>query len=96
MKRFLKTYALMTSLIVGSFTQVQAKEELLDRVAAIVDGGVVLESEVTDLLASIKLQAKKNDQSLPTDSALRIQVMDKLINDELIMQMGERMGVQSE
>lgn len=94
MKKFLKTYALLTSLIIGSLTQVQAKEALLDRVAAIVDSGVVLESEVTDLLASIKLQAKKNDQSLPTDSALRIQVMDKLINDSLIMQIGERMGIQ--
>jgi len=80
--------------MLGALTQVQAKEVLLDKVAAIVNGGVVLQSEVTDLLASIKLQAKKNNQSLPTDSALRIQVMDKLINDALIMQIGERMGVQ--
>jgi len=94
MKQSLKTYALMTSLMLSALTQVQAKEEPLDRVAAIVNSGVVLESEVIDLLASIKLQAKKNDQSLPTDSALRIQVMDKLINDALIMQIGDRMGIQ--
>jgi len=94
MNKSLKTYALVTSLMLGALTQVQAKEVLLDNVAAIVNSGVVLQSEVTDLLASIKLQAKKNDQSLPTDSALRIQVMDKLINDALIMQIGERMGVQ--
>jgi len=94
MNKSLKTYALVTSLMLGALTQIQAKEVLLDKVAAIVNGGVVLQSEVTDLLASIKLQAKKNDQSLPTDSALRIQVMDKLINDALIMQIGERMGVQ--
>lgn len=94
MKKFLKIYAVVTSLMLVSLTQVQAKEALIDRVAAVVNSGVVLESEVTDLLASIKLQAKKNDQSLPTDSALRIQVMDKLINDALIMQIGERMGIQ--
>ncbi|GAA0814721.1 peptidylprolyl isomerase SurA [Colwellia asteriadis] len=94
MKNSLKNFALITSLIVGSFNYAHAKEELLDRVTAIVDSGVVLESEVTDLLASIKLQAKKNNQSLPGESALRIQVMDKLINDNLITQLGERMGIQ--
>ncbi len=94
MKKLLKTYALATSLMLSALIQVQAKEELLDRVAAIVNSGVVLESEVTDLLASIKLQAKKNGQSLPADEALRIQVIDKLIDDALIMQIGERMGIQ--
>jgi peptidyl-prolyl cis-trans isomerase SurA len=94
MNNSLKTLALVTSFIVGSLTQVQAKEQLLDRVVAIVDSGVVLESEVRDLLKSIKLQAKKNDQSLPGDSALRVQVTEKLISDALITQLGERMGVQ--
>ncbi len=94
MNNSLKTLALVTSLIVGSLTQTQAKEQLLDRVVAIVDSGVVLESEVSDLLKSIKLQAKKNGQSLPGDSALRVQVMDKLVSDALITQLGERMGIQ--
>jgi peptidyl-prolyl cis-trans isomerase SurA len=73
---------------------VQAKEQLLDRVAAIINSGVVLESEVEDLLGNIKRQAKKNNQALPSDKALRIQVMDKLINDSLLSQIGERMGIQ--
>lgn len=94
MKNTFKTLALVSSLIIGSVSQAYAKEELLDRVAAIVNGGVVLESEVTDLFNSIKLQAQKNNQDLPSDSALRTQVMDKLINDSLITQLGERMGVQ--
>ncbi|TPH12170.1 peptidylprolyl isomerase SurA [Litorilituus lipolyticus] len=94
MKNTFKTLALVSSLLVGALTQAHAKEELLDRVAAIVNSGVVLESEVHDLFTSIKLQAKKNNQSLPSDSALKTQVMDKLINDSLITQLGERMGVQ--
>jgi peptidyl-prolyl cis-trans isomerase SurA len=94
MNNSLKTLAFVTSFIIGSFTQVQAKEQLLDRVRAIVDSGVVLESEINDLLKSIKVQAKKNDQSLPSDAVLSIQVMDKLISDNLILQLGERMGVQ--
>ena len=96
MKNTLKYIALSGSLIMSSLVSFNAytAEELLDRVAAIVNGGVVLESEVTDLLRNIKAQAKKNNQALPSDKALRTQVMDKLITDSLIMQIGDRMGVQ--
>ena len=94
MKYRIKALLLASSLIITTMASVQAKEELLDRVAAIVDSGVVLESEVDDLLVNIKQQAKKNNQSLPSDKALRIQVMDKLINDSLLSQLGQRMGIQ--
>jgi len=89
-----RSILLASSLIVTAISPAQAKEELLDRVAAIVNSGVVLESEVNDLLANIKRQSKNNNQALPSDKALRIQVMDKLINDSLLSQMGQRMGIQ--
>jgi len=59
MKYRIKALLLASSLIITTITSVQAKEELLDRVAAIVNSGVVLESEVNDLLVNIKQQAKK-------------------------------------
>ena len=62
MKNTIKTILLVSSLIVSAVSPVHANEELLDRVAAIVNSGVVLESEVNDLLASIKQQAKSNNQ----------------------------------
>jgi peptidyl-prolyl cis-trans isomerase SurA len=94
MTKTIKAILLASSLIITAISPVQAKEELLDRVAAIVNGGVVLESEVADLLANIKRKAKDNNQELPSDKALRIQVMDKLINDSLLSQIGLRMGIQ--
>jgi peptidyl-prolyl cis-trans isomerase SurA len=94
MKNLVKTLIITCTFYAGLITQVQAKEEMLDKVAAIVNGGVVLDSEVKDLLKNIKKQAEQNNQALPSDSALRTQVMDKLINDSLIIQIGERMGVQ--
>lgn len=94
MKNTIKKILLVSSLIATAITPAHGKEELLDRVAAIVNAGVVLESEVNDLLANIKQQAKNNNQSLPSDKALRIQVMDKLINDSLLSQIGQRMGIQ--
>ena len=87
--------AILTGLLYASVqVKSQAEEQQIDKVAAIVNSGVVLESEVQDLLATIKKQAEKNNQSLPSDKALRTQVMDKLINDSLTLQIGERMGIQ--
>jgi len=94
MKNLVKILIFTCTCYAGFNTQVQAKEEILDKVAAIVNAGVVLESEVQDLLKSIKKQSEKNNQALPSDKALRTQVMDKLINDSLMVQIGERMGVQ--
>jgi len=94
MKNTLKILAITSSLLVNLLFTAQAKEVELDRVAVIVNGGVVLESEIQDLISSVKKQAEDNNQSLPSDRALRTQVVDKLINDSLILQLGEKMGVQ--
>ena len=94
MKNTLKLIALTTSLLLSTHSFVQAAEVELDRVAAIVNSGVVLESEIKSMITTIKAQAEKNDQSLPSDRALRTQISEKLINDSLILQIGERMGVQ--
>lgn len=94
MKISLKLISLKLSLLIACSFALQAKEVELDRVAVIVNNGVVLESEVTSLISSVKTSAEKNNQSLPSDRALRTQAMDKLISDSLLMQLGERMGVQ--
>jgi peptidyl-prolyl cis-trans isomerase SurA len=94
MKNIIKVTVISLSLLASFTPQAQATEQLLDRVAAIVNSGVVLESEVNDLTKNIKRQALANNQKLPSDKALRIQVMDKLINDSLLGQIGLRMGIQ--
>jgi len=85
---------ILSSVVYSGIQVAHTAERQLDKVAAIVNSGVVLESEVSDLLKNIKQEASKNNQSLPSDQALRTQVMDKLINDSLTLQIGERMGVQ--
>ena len=94
MKKTLTAITLMSSLLVGMFNTAHGEEVPLDKVAAIVNSGVVLESEVQDLLKNIKNNAEKNNQALPSERALRTQIIDKLINDSLMVQLGERMGVQ--
>ena len=75
-----------------SFSSV-AQEVMLDKVAVIVDQGVILESEIQALVSEVKRNAEENNQDLPSDRALRTQAIERLIVKSLQMQMAERMGI---
>ncbi|TAA45073.1 peptidylprolyl isomerase SurA [Corallincola spongiicola] len=74
--------------------QANAEPQLLDKVIAIVNEGVVLQSEMDDMVADIKQGAAAAGQELPSDHALKIQVLDRLIMTSLQLQLAERMGMQ--
>ncbi|WP_317474114.1 peptidylprolyl isomerase SurA, partial [Cronobacter sakazakii] len=65
----------------------------VDKVAAVVNNGVVLESDVDGLMQSVKLNANQAGQQLPDDSTLRHQILERLIMDQIMLQMGQKMGV---
>lgn len=65
----------------------------LDSVAVVVNDSVILKSEVNTLVNRVKNNAKESGQSLPSDTALKRQAIDKLINQTLLLQMGERIGL---
>lgn len=71
-----------------------ARQVSLDKVAVIVDQGVVLESEIKELISTVKRNAITNNQTLPSDQALRTQSIERLIVSNLQMQMANRMGIQ--
>ncbi|AAX63993.1 peptidyl-prolyl cis-trans isomerase, survival protein [Salmonella enterica subsp. enterica serovar Choleraesuis str. SC-B67] len=70
-----------------------AAPQVVDKVAAIVNNGVVLESDVDGLMQSVKLNAGQAGQQLPDDATLRHQILERLIMDQIILQMGQKMGV---
>ncbi|PAU38319.1 peptidylprolyl isomerase SurA [Vibrio coralliilyticus] len=74
-----------------SFAQAVPVE--LDKVAVIVNNGVVLQSDIETSLKTIRANAKKNNQSLPDEATLREQVTEKLIVDTIQQQEAERIGV---
>jgi len=84
--------ALLVSAVLSFFSV--AEEVSLDRVAVIVDQGVVLESEIQALISDVKHNAEANNQSLPSDRALRTQAIERLIVKSLQLQMAQRMGIQ--
>ncbi|WP_018982769.1 peptidylprolyl isomerase SurA [Salinimonas chungwhensis] len=71
-----------------------AQQVSLDRVAVIVDQGVILESEIEKLIAEVKRSAQSESQELPSDRVLRTQAIERLILKNLQMQRAERMGIQ--
>ncbi|EJP8805914.1 peptidylprolyl isomerase SurA [Salmonella enterica] len=70
-----------------------AAPQVVDKVAAVVNNGVVLESDVDGLMQSVKLNAGQAGQQLPNDATLRHQILERLIMDQIILQMGQKMGV---
>ncbi|MFT4937909.1 MAG: peptidyl-prolyl cis-trans isomerase SurA [Paraglaciecola sp.] len=87
---------IVLTLLLFTFVIPNAKgaAQLLDSVSVIVDQGVVLESQILELVGSVKRNAIANNQTLPSDRALRTQAIERLIIDSLQTQTAERMGIQ--
>ncbi|NGZ65810.1 peptidylprolyl isomerase SurA [Vibrio aestuarianus subsp. cardii] len=64
----------------------------LDRVAVIVNSGVILQSDINSAIKTLYINAKKNNQTLPDEKVLREQVIEKLIIDTVQQQEAERIG----
>ena len=70
-----------------------AKIEVLDRVAIIVDEGVVMESQIRDLIQTTKLRSIEQGMQLPPTEALLEEIQEQLIIQELQLQRGEEFGI---
>ena len=84
---------LFLTLYLLSSTILYAKIEVLDRIAVIVDDGVIMESQITKTLADVS--KRYDDQNIPPPPAdiLLEQVTEKIIIEELQLQMADRAGV---
>ncbi|MEI6859935.1 MAG: peptidylprolyl isomerase SurA [Shewanella sp.] len=71
----------------------QAENTFLDRVSVQINEGIVLESEITNMVKTVQANATASGQSLPSDQALRTQVIERLIMTRLQMQMADRIGL---
>jgi peptidyl-prolyl cis-trans isomerase SurA len=66
---------------------------LLDRVAAIVNDGLVLRSDVEKQMSAVSARIQQSGQQLPPRNVLRQQVLERLVLQELQMQRAERLGL---
>lgn len=68
--------------------------EFLDGIAAVVNEGVVLKSELSRQTQIIAERARQQDLQLPPPSVLREQVLERLVLEEIQLQRAERIGIQ--
>ena len=70
-----------------------AQVELLDKVIAVVDDDVVLQSELDARMISIYTQIKQSGTQAPPEEILLQQVLDRLISERLQLNIAYNAGV---
>jgi len=99
MRKFAAVFTLLTvAVVVSPAVRAQTRDigahgEMLDRIAAIVNEGLVLKSELDAQMSAVikRLQEQKID--MPSQSVLRQQVLDRLIQQEIQAQRAKRVGL---
>ncbi len=70
-----------------------ADDVVLDRIRAVVNEGVVLDSDLRSAISFFKQQARSNRQNLPPDDVLANRVLEELINQEIRRQHARSTGI---
>ena len=67
--------------------------DLLDRIAAIVNDGLVLKSELDQQMTSVEKRLQEQKVELPSQSVLQQQVLDRLVLQEIQLQRAKHVGL---
>jgi peptidyl-prolyl cis-trans isomerase SurA len=73
--------------------ELETKGVLLDRIAAIVNDGVVLTSELDSQIQLVSQRLESQHLELPPQNVLRQQVLDRLVLQQIELQRAEHVGV---
>ena len=94
MRKTIKLMAVMllASASAGVIAQ-EGQNQWLDKVVALVDSDVILDSEFKRRYRAISEQLKSSDTPLPPEEELKDQVLEKLISDSIQGQMAQRAGI---
>jgi peptidyl-prolyl cis-trans isomerase SurA len=85
---------LISFILLGALSlNINAKIELLDRVVAVVDSGVIMETQLNSRVEEVLKRLQSNKAELPPLNLLEEQVLDRLIIEEIQMQIAERAGI---
>ncbi|MDB3880571.1 peptidylprolyl isomerase [Gammaproteobacteria bacterium] len=84
-------FVLLVSLLAS--INIYSKIELIDRVVAVVDSGVIMESQLNSRVEEILVRLKSDTTELPPINLLEEQVLDRLIIEEIQLQLADRAGI---
>lgn len=92
LRRFRNALSIL-ALAGGLFASALASAEALDRIAAVVDEDIILQSELDRAVANIRSQYTGRSQQLPPEDVLQRQVLERLILVKLRTARAETTGV---
>lgn len=85
---------ILAGLIAGTFSNYSiAEDQLIDRIVAVVNDGVVLQSEVDQETAAIEKQAQESGQQLPRGKILSQRILERLILNKVQMLQAKKTGI---
>lgn len=87
----MKKYLTLIFFIIS--TNLNAAIKILDRIAVIVDDGVIMESQIKSTLEEVILRYDQQNIPKPDISILKEQIIESLIIEELQLQLANRAGV---
>ena len=70
-----------------------AQRELLDRIIALVDEGVILQSELDTRIDDLQQAAARDNRPLPPEDEIRDDVLEALIMENIQLQMAEQVSI---
>ncbi|BBT14557.1 peptidylprolyl isomerase SurA [Metapseudomonas otitidis] len=82
---------MLGALLLG--TGAQAEVQTLDRVVAIVDNDVVMQSQLDQRVHEVQQTISKRGAALPPEHVLQQQVLERLIIENIQLQIGDRSGI---
>lgn len=77
----------------GQSRELATRGVLLDRIAAVVNDGIVLQSELDDQVAVITQRLQQQRTELPPQNVLRQQILERLVLQEIQLQRADRLGL---
>ena len=89
----ISSIALLTFLVTLAL-QSNVDAKLLDRIVAVVENDVIMESELRQRVSVIVKQFENNPEALPSQDVLLDQVLNRLIVERLQLQLAEQRGIQ--
>lgn len=93
----MKLFALRSIFIIllVSAMSSHAEEDIvkIDRIIAVVDQVVITENELIDRIQTVRSQLEKQDAKIPPADVLQKQILERLINDRLLLQYAAQTGV---
>ncbi|WP_417542960.1 peptidylprolyl isomerase [Methylophaga thalassica] len=80
-------------LIVGLLLTTNVWAQSLDKIVAVVNDEVILESDLQDMEQTIRQQIRQRDAAMPPSDILRKQVLERLIMQRLQIQEADKVGI---